>query len=83
MALNPRLAAGAPLTHDRLKCELKPLDRGDYAVPLTDSQLTSLREIFSTGVCDYGRQGVGRRAPDRWLSYPRSGDPVRLASTEG
>ena len=70
------------MAHDRLKCELKPLDRGDYAVPLTDSQLTSLRDVFPEGVCDYSRPGVGRRTPDTWLSYPRPGDPVRLARTE-
>lgn len=82
VASNPRLVAGSPMAYDRLKCELKPPDRGGYKVPLTDSQLMSLREVFPGGVCDYSRPGVGRRTPETWLSYPRPGDPVRLARTE-
>ena len=70
---NPRLVAGAPLTADRLKCELKPVDRKDYKQPLTDTQLASLGAIFAQGVCDYSRRGVAQRAPDTWLSYPLSG----------
>ena len=54
----------------------------DASVPLTDAQRASLREVFQEGVCDYGRPGVGQRAPQTWLSYPRPGDPVRLARTE-
>ena len=82
VASNPRLAAGSPLTQDRLKCELKPVDRADYKTPLTDAQLASLREVFPGGVCDYNRPGVGKRAPQTWLSYPRGGNPERLARTE-
>ncbi len=70
---NPRLVAGAPLTADRLKCELKPIDRKDYKQPLTDAELASLRAIFPQGVCDYSRRGVAQRAPDTWLSYPLNG----------
>jgi hypothetical protein len=82
VASNPRLVAGSPLTNDRLKCEPKPVDRGDYKMPLTDAQLASLRGVFPGGVCDYSRPGVGQRAPQTWLSYPRSGDPVGLARAE-
>ena len=82
VASNPRLAAGSPLTQDRLKCELKPVDRADYKAPLTDAQLASLREVFPGGVCDYNRPGVGKRAPQTWLSYPRGGNAERLARTE-
>ena len=82
VAGNPRLVAGSPLANDRLKCEPKPVDRGDYKVPLTDAQLASLRDVFPGGVCDYRRLGVGQRTPQTWLSYPRPGDPVRLARTE-
>lgn len=82
VAANPRLVAGSPLASDRLKCELKPVDRGDHTIPLTDLQLASLRGVFPGGVCNYSRPGVGRRAPQTWLSYPRSGDPVGLARAE-
>ena len=34
----PRLVAGAPLTNDVMKCQLKPIDFGDYKVPFTDAQ---------------------------------------------
>ena len=82
VASNPRLEAGAPLTHDRLKCELKPVDRADYRLPLTDAQLVTLRDVFPGGVCDYGRPGAGQRAPHTWLSYPEPGDSARLASAQ-
>jgi hypothetical protein len=82
VASNPRLVAGSPLTQDRLKCELKPVDRADYKSPLTDAQLASLREVFPGGVCDYSRPGVGKRTPQTWLSYPRQGDAERLARIE-
>jgi uncharacterized tannase-like protein DUF6351 len=82
VAANPRLVAGSPLANDRLKCELKPVNRGDYKMPLADPQLAILRDVFPGGVCDYSRPGVGQRAPQTWLSYPRAGDPVGLARAE-
>jgi hypothetical protein len=82
VAANPRLVAGSPLAQDKLKCELKALDRADYKVPLTDAQLAGLREVFPDGVCDYNRPGVGQRPPQTWLSYPRQGDAERLARTQ-
>jgi hypothetical protein len=82
VAANPRLVAGSPLTQDRLKCELKPVDRADYKATLTDAQLARLREVFPGGVCDYNRPGVGQRPPQTWLSYPRKGDAERLARTQ-
>jgi len=66
---NPRLAAGLPIGATTLKCELKGVDRKDYARPLTDAQLASLKTAFPGGVCDYSRKGASVRAPDTWLSY--------------
>ena len=81
VASNPRLVAGSPLAHDRLKCELKPVDRADHATPVTDAQLAALGAAFPEGVCDYSRPGVGQQpAPHAWLSYPR-GEAVRAAAT--
>ncbi|MBI4886086.1 MAG: hypothetical protein HY824_03245 [Acidobacteria bacterium] len=96
VAANPRLVAGSPLALDRLKCEVKAVDRADYRVSLTDAQLASLRQVFAGGVCDYSRPGVGQRAPqtgvstartdrggaETWLAFPRAGDANRLARTE-
>jgi hypothetical protein len=72
---NPRLAAGEPLTNDVPKCELKPVNRGDYAQPLMDAQFARLKAIFPHGVCDYSRLGVEQQPlKDTWLSYPLHAD---------
>jgi len=71
---NPRLAAGEPLANDILKCELKRVNRRDYAQPLTDQQFARLETIFPQGVCDYSRRGVEQEPlAGTWLSYPRPG----------
>jgi hypothetical protein len=59
---NPRIAAGGPQTNDVLKCELKPIDLSDYEVTLNAEQLQRLRTIFPSGVCDFGKPGVGQVA---------------------
>ena len=67
---DPRIAGGAPLANDVLKCELKPLDPRDYQKPLTEGQLARLRGIFPGGVCDYSRPGVEQRTIEQtWLRY--------------
>jgi hypothetical protein len=67
------------MTHDRIKCELKPIDRADYKVPVTEAHIAQLREAFPGGVCDYSRPGIGKRPPQTWLSYPRPGSAEQLA----
>lgn len=57
--LEPRLVAGAPLTNDVMKCQLKPVDLADYAVTFSKAQKARLRKIFSGGVCDWSKPGVG------------------------
>ena len=70
-ASNPKLVAGQPIAGDILKCSLKPVDRKDYRVAVSDAQLASVRAIFPTGVCDYTKKGVGQVPPQgTWLSYP-------------
>lgn len=56
----PRLVAGAPLTNDIAKCQLKAINFGDYKVPFTDAQKVRLKTIFPTGVCDFSKPGVGQ-----------------------
>ena len=59
----PRIAAGAPLSLDVVKCRLKPLARADYAVTFTDAQWAQL-----AGRVPHGRLrllAAGRRASTR------------------
>ena len=67
---DPRIAAGAPITNDILKCQLKPVDPEDYDDQLTDDQVERLRRTFPDGVCDYSKPGVGQGAlQGTWLRY--------------
>lgn len=56
---NPRIATGAPLTNNIIKCELKPIRADDYLQPLSDEQLRRLGVVFKSGICDYSRVGKG------------------------
>lgn len=55
-----RIAAGAPLRDDVLKCQLRPIRLADYPVAFTPAQQARLRAAFPHGVCDYSRPGVGQ-----------------------
>ncbi len=69
-----RVLAGAPDTHDAGKCQLKPLNRGDYApVAFTEAQWASLQKTFATGVCDYAKPLVDFRMTTPWLTYAADG----------
>jgi hypothetical protein len=57
---NPRLVAGAPLTDDVLKCQLKPIDHRDYRVAFTASEQARLQTIFPAGVCDFSKPGINQ-----------------------
>lgn len=60
---NPRLAAGAPLADDAIKCALTPVQRSDYPAALNDAQWTQLQSVFAAGVCDYSKPGVLQEQP--------------------
>jgi len=67
-----RVKAGMPISHDNLKCTLKPIDPADYAgafPPLTAADLAALNVIFPEGVCNYGVDGVGKAPSVPWLTY--------------
>ena len=64
-----RLVAGGPLSNDVFKCQLKPIDYGDYGVEFTDSEKGRLEAIFDQGVCDWSRPGVHQTVNQTWLSY--------------
>lgn len=73
----PRIVAGGPLTSDVLKCQLKPIDPGDYKVTFSDAELNRLKAIFPDGVCDWSKPGASQVPNTRtWLSFGPS--PVNL-----
>jgi hypothetical protein len=67
----PRIVAGAPMTHDNVKCQLQPLDRyGDYGlVPFTDAQWERLEAAFPDGVCDWSLAPVGHGPSTPWMTF--------------
>jgi hypothetical protein len=65
----PRVAAGAPVSNDVVKCTLKPLRRTDYKVTFTDAQWAQLRRAFPSGVCDWSRPGVEQKPAVPWQTY--------------
>lgn len=56
----PRGIAGAPLASDIVKCQLKPVDLGDYTVSFSSAEIDQLRRIFPTGVCNWSRPGINQ-----------------------
>lgn len=74
----PRIAAGSPLADNIFKCQLKPLTRGDYDVAFTEEQWNRLHKVFSAGVCDYSKPGVGQQPAVPWLTFASGpgGEPL-------
>lgn len=56
----PRLVAGAPLTNDVMKCQLKPVNFSDYKATFSDAQQARMKTVFPTGVCDFSKPGVNQ-----------------------
>ncbi len=69
-SLSPRQVAGGPRAENILKCQLKPLLRADYAAgTFTDAQFARLQAVFSAGVCDWAKTGVGQQTAVSPLSF--------------
>jgi hypothetical protein len=65
-----RIQAGGPIAGDILKCQLKPVTTSDYTVEFTPAKLVRLNMIFSQGVCDWTKPGIGQQLiADTWLRY--------------
>jgi hypothetical protein len=65
-----RIAAGAPVAADILKCSMKPIDFKKYAVTFTAEEQRRLKAIFPRGVCDYSKPGVKQKAlAGTWIDY--------------
>ncbi len=61
---SPHQVAGGPQVENILKCQLKPLVFSDYTgIIFTAGQQTRLNTVFSSGVCDFTKPGVGQQAP--------------------
>ncbi|WP_348752919.1 DUF6351 family protein [uncultured Aquincola sp.] len=85
-AASPRQVAGGPLTEDVLKCQLKPVNVADYNGLLNAAQLSRLQAVFTTGVCDWSKPGVGQQPAVSWLTFaagpggqPMPAEPVSRA----
>ncbi len=66
---NTRVAAGAPVTDDVIKCQLKQPALSDYQVQLSTAQMLQLKQIFPSGVCDWSKPGVDQQPSVPWMSY--------------
>jgi len=69
--VSPRLMAGAPVTDDVLKCQLKPIADAEYLpAAFNAAEKARLAGIFPSGVCDYSATGVGQvPLKGTWLKY--------------
>jgi len=54
----PRAVAGAPITNDAIKCQLKPITASDYKVTMSSDDMARLKKILPSGVCDWSKPGA-------------------------
>lgn len=66
---SPRQVAGGPLAENIIKCQLRPLDPAEYGGRLDPGQLTRMAAVFSGGVCDWSKPGVGQQAAQGELTF--------------
>ncbi len=64
-----RQTAGAPFTSEVLKCALRPVDVADYRGKLSDTQMARVRALFTSGVCDWSKPGVGFTTATPWQRF--------------
>lgn len=75
---SPRIVAGEDVSVNKLKCQLKPVTTADYAVTFTADEMTRLKSIFPSGVCDWSKPGVNQTSVVAYPSFGPSGvNPVR------
>jgi hypothetical protein len=75
---SPRQVAGGPQAEDILKCQLKALNRSDYKVSFSDEQWARMQSIFSEGVCDWSKPGVGVQPAVPWLNFSQGPGGVAM-----
>jgi hypothetical protein len=65
---SPRGVAGAPISNDVIKCQLKPVSASDYKVTFTADETARLRKVFPEGVCDWSKPSAGyQKLSGTWL----------------
>jgi hypothetical protein len=70
----PREVAGGSIANDVIKCQLKPIDAADYTVTFTPDDISRLKGIFASGVCDWSKPGVEQqKMTGTWLRFDGSG----------
>ena len=66
----PRAVAGAPITNDVIKCQLRPITPSDYKVAMSSDDMARLKKIFPSGVCDWSKPGVEQQSlAGIWQSF--------------
>jgi hypothetical protein len=76
---SPRQTAGGPVAENIMKCQLRHIERSDYApAVLTEAQLARLHAVFPGGVCDFSRRGVGQQAAVSPLDFSAGPGGVQL-----
>ena len=63
------MEAGGPLASNNLKCQLKPVDLADYKLSFSAADLSRLRTIFPSGVCDFSKAGANFAKVVPWASF--------------
>ena len=58
----PREVAGANVTSDIIKCQLRAINPAEYP-SMTPTQFSRLQSIFPTGVCDWSQPGIEQQPP--------------------
>ena len=69
---SPRQVAGGPRAENIYKCQLKPLNFGDAdygGAPFSAEQQARLKAVFSGGVCDWSKPGVGQSPASPWTTF--------------
>jgi hypothetical protein len=66
----PRVIAGEDIATDKMKCQLKPLERSSYyPILFTEEQWATLQPAFPKGVCDFSKPGVSQTGTVPWQTY--------------
>ncbi|MBV9214159.1 MAG: hypothetical protein JOZ25_11005 [Actinobacteria bacterium] len=69
----PAMVAGEDIRTDIEKCKLEKIRRESYYPnEFTDSEWSTLKKVFPTGVCDWSDGGVSKQGTFPWLTYQKN-----------
>jgi hypothetical protein len=67
---SPRFGAGASISADIIKCQLKAPNITEYKVAFTSDEWARLNAIFREGVCDWSKSGIEQQGlRGTWLKF--------------